>query len=107
MKLLPMIALSAAIIGAGAGCVRTPPTTTGTAAPKPTTTDPAAKLTRGQKAAVSKACSEQADARNLHGKERKTSAPNACEAAAKYPQKYGSGRWIRSGASCARELPWP
>ena len=84
MKLLPMIALSAAIIGAGAGCVRTPPTTT---APTPIATNPAAKLTRGQKAAVSKACSEQADARNLHGKERKTSAPNACEAAAKYPQK--------------------
>ena len=69
MKVLPIIALSAAIIGMGAGCVRTPPTTT--AIPKPTATSPAAKLTRGQKAAISKACSEQADARNLHGKERK------------------------------------
>ena len=36
MKLLPIIALSAAIIGMGAGCVRTPPTTT--AIPKPTAT---------------------------------------------------------------------
>jgi hypothetical protein len=40
MKLLPIIALSAAIIGMGAGCVRTPPTTTGTAAPKPIATTP-------------------------------------------------------------------
>ena len=64
MKLLPTVALSAAIaiIGAGAGCARTPATTTaGTAAPKPTATTPAAKLTRGQKAAISKARSEQAD----------------------------------------------
>ena len=75
MKLLPTIALSAAvaIIGAGAGCARTPPpTTTGTAAPRPAATTPAAKLTRGQKAAISKACAELADAKNLHGKERKS-----------------------------------
>ena len=71
MKLLPIIAVSAAIIGAGAGCVRAPPTTTGTTVPKTAATAPSAKLTRGQKAAISKACSAQADAKNLHGKERK------------------------------------
>ena len=73
MKLVPTIALSAAvaIISVGTGCVRAPPTTTGTAVPKPAATAPSAKLTRGQKAAISKACAERADARNLHGKERK------------------------------------
>jgi psiF repeat len=71
MKLLPIITLSAAIIGVCAGCVRTPPTITGTAAPKPIATTPAAKPTLLQKAKISKACSEQADAKNLHGKERK------------------------------------
>ena len=50
MKVLPIIALSAAIIGMGAGCVRTPPTTTGTAAPKPIATTPAEKPTLLQKA---------------------------------------------------------
>jgi hypothetical protein len=73
LKLLPTIALSAAIavIGAGAGCARTPMTTTvGTAAPKPAATT-AARPTRGEKAVISKACAEQADAKSLHGKERK------------------------------------
>ena len=72
MKLLPIIAVSAAIIGAGAGCVRAPPTTTGAAAPKPIATTPAAKPTLLQKAKISKVCSEQADTKNFHGKERKT-----------------------------------
>jgi hypothetical protein len=70
MKLLSTIALSAAIaiIGAGAGFAQTPATTTpGTAATK----TPAAKPTSVEKTAISKACSEQADAKNLHGKERK------------------------------------
>ena len=71
MKLLSTIALSAtiAIIGAGAGFAQAPVTTT--MAPKPAATTPAAKPTSAEKAAISKACSEQADAKNLHGKERK------------------------------------
>jgi hypothetical protein len=72
MKLVPTILSAAiAIIGAGAGCARTPAPTTGTAGPKPIVT-PAAKPTLLQKAKISKVCSEQADAKNLHGKERKT-----------------------------------
>jgi len=69
MKLLSTIALSAtiAIVGAGAGFAQAPVTTT---APKPAATTPAAKPTGAEKAAISKACSEQADAKNLHGKER-------------------------------------
>ena len=71
MQLLSTIALSAAIavIGAGAGFAQAPATTT--TAPKPAATTPAAKPTGAEKAAISKACSEQADAKNLHGKERK------------------------------------
>ena len=72
MKLLPTFATATAIAVIGAaGCVRTPPTTTGTAAPKPIATTPAEKPTLLQKAKISKACSEQADARNLNGKQRK------------------------------------
>ena len=71
MKRLPITALYAVIIGMGAGCARTPAPTTGTASTKPIVT-PVAKPTLLQKAKISKACSEQADAKNLHGKERKT-----------------------------------
>lgn len=74
MKLLPTIALSAgiAIISASAGFAQAPATTApGTAATKPATTTPAAKPMGAEKAAISKVCSEQADAKNLHGKERK------------------------------------
>jgi hypothetical protein len=71
MKLLPIIALYAVISGAGAGCARTPASTAGIAGPKPIVT-PAAKPTLLHKAKISKVCSEQADAKNLHGKERKT-----------------------------------
>ena len=46
-------------------------TTLGAVVTKPVATTPAAKQTRVQKAAISKACSEEADAKNLHGKERK------------------------------------
>jgi hypothetical protein len=72
MKLLPTIALSAgiAIISASAGFAQAPATTApGTATTKPAVATP--KPTRAEKAAISKACSEQADAKNLHGKERK------------------------------------
>ena len=95
MKLLPTIGLSAAIaiIGAGAGCARTPATTTaGTAAPKPPATTPAATPTRGEKAAISKACSEQADAKNLHGRNGKSSARTASEAAANRPERRAAKR---------------
>ena len=74
MKLLPIFATAAAIaiIGA-AGLAQTPPATNtpGAAATKPAATTPAVKPTRAEKAAISKACSEQADAKNLHGNERK------------------------------------
>ena len=75
MKLLPTIALSAgiAIISASAGFAQGPATTApSTAATKPAVATPAAaKPTSAEKAAISETCSEQADAKNLHGKERK------------------------------------
>ena len=73
MKLLPIFGTAAAIAVIGAaGFAQSPVTTTpGAAAAKPAATTPAAKPTRAEKAAISKACSEQADAKKLHGKERK------------------------------------
>jgi len=74
MKLLPMIGLSAAIavLGTGAGFAQVPATITpDAAATKPAATTPAAKPTSAERDPISKACSEQADAKNLHGKERK------------------------------------
>jgi hypothetical protein len=63
MKLLSTIALSAvvAIYGA-AGFAQTPSTTPSSGATKPAAATPATKPTSEEKAAISKACSEQADA---------------------------------------------
>jgi hypothetical protein len=68
MRLLRVVALSAlaAIAGIGISFGQTPATTVPAAKPAV-----AAKPTGADKAAISKACSEQADAKGLHGKERK------------------------------------
>jgi len=68
MRLLRVVALSAlaATTGIGISFGQTPATTAPAAKPAV-----AAKPTGADKAATSKACSEQADAKGLHGKERK------------------------------------
>lgn len=68
MKLLRVVAFSALAATAGIGISfgQTPATTV--PASKPAV---AAKSIGADKAAISKACSEQADAKGLHGKERK------------------------------------
>lgn len=68
MRLLRIVAFSALAATAGIGISfgQTPATTVPAAKPAV-----AAKPTGADKAAISKACSEQADAKGLHGKERK------------------------------------
>jgi psiF repeat len=68
MRLLRVVALwaLAATAGIGISFGQTPATTAPAAKPAV-----AAKQTGADKAAISKACSEQADAKGLHGKERK------------------------------------
>ena len=73
MKLLGTVALTAAIVMAGASCgfAQAPSTGTPSAAGTPPAAAKSAKPTSAEKAVISKACSEQADAKKLHGKERK------------------------------------
>lgn len=61
------IALCALVVllGSGVGLAQTQPPATGAAAAAPAPAAP-------EKTAVSKACSQQADAKGLHGKARKT-----------------------------------
>jgi hypothetical protein len=68
MRLLLVVAFSvlAATAGIGISFGQTPATTVPAAKPAV-----AAKPTGADKAVISKACSEQADAKGLHGKERK------------------------------------
>jgi hypothetical protein len=68
MRLLRVVAFSvlAATAGIGISFGQTPATTVPAAKPAV-----AAKPTGADKVAISKACSEQADAKGLHGKERK------------------------------------
>jgi hypothetical protein len=68
MRLLRVVAFSALAAAAGIGISfgQTPATTVPAAKPAV-----AAKPTGADKVAISKACSEQADAKGLHGKERK------------------------------------
>jgi len=67
MKLAITAALLSLTIGAGAALAQNPPA----AAPAaPSATAPAAAPAAGDKKAISKSCSEQADAQGLHGKAR-------------------------------------
>jgi hypothetical protein len=71
------LALSVAVLllGAGAALAQAPADTktdSKPAASKPAPATPAAGGDKADKKAVSKACSDQATAKGLHGKERKT-----------------------------------
>ena len=68
MRLIRVVAFSAIVATAGVGISFGQ--TAGTTAPTAKSAV-AAKPTGADKAAISKACSEQADAKGLHGKERK------------------------------------
>jgi hypothetical protein len=72
MKLLTAILVSGSIAvgGMGTGFAQAPATTPGSAATKPATTNPVKPMS-AEKAAISKACSQQADEKKLHGKDRK------------------------------------
>ena len=60
-----MLSAFVVLIGSSATFAQTAPTT------KPAATKPAATAPDADKKAVSKACSDQATAKGLHGKERK------------------------------------
>ncbi len=73
------LALSVAVLllGASAALAQAPADTkpatdTKPAASKPAATTPAAGADKADKKAISKTCSDQATAKGLHGKERKT-----------------------------------
>jgi len=77
MKLLSILALAGALAVSGSAFAASAPVTapaatnTTTAAPATTATKPAATAGKMDKTAISKKCSADADAKGLHGKERK------------------------------------
>jgi hypothetical protein len=66
MKLVISAALLSLVIGAGSAFAQTT-----TPAPAPAASAPAAAPAASDKKAVSKSCSDQANAKGLHGKARK------------------------------------
>ncbi len=66
MKLVISAALLSLVIGAGTAFAQT-----STPAPAPAASAPAAAPAATDKKAISKSCSDQANAKGLHGKERK------------------------------------
>ena len=68
MKLAISAALLSLVIGAGAALAQNPPASSSAPAAAPSATAPAAT---DSKKAISKSCSDQANAKGLHGKARK------------------------------------
>jgi hypothetical protein len=71
MRKILIATIISAFCASGALAQTTPPATTPPAAAPPAKTTPKAKATDKPKSAESIECSKQADAKGLHGKERK------------------------------------